>query len=404
VFDIDQFAISVHGIAPSEADRILVQLAKELGELAEQHTGAQVARVGPDEFSLYCPGGPDVEDFHARVQSFSRSRRYARSDCDDHIEVSLSLGWSEARTPYQSSESLLAEAELALRDVKRLGRGKCAPYRVEVVQQALRNHRLENELSRAIGNDELHLYFQPIVEAETLQVRGFEALLRWQREGRNVAMPDVFIPIAESTGLIVPIGEWVTESAVESLKRVRAECGRDDLYVSINVSNIQLDDSDYPERVSQIVKCHECQTSSVVIEVTESCITNNIEANLASLQLLRYLGFSISIDDFGSGFSSLNKLATMPFDVVKLDQAFLARIVGDANSWNTVVGVIRLIASLHKTIVAEGVETTEQLRLLQSVGCDLVQGHLVSKPLPEDRLIDFIKASRAEESDHRAAA
>ena len=416
LLDIDRFGSATRDFESADGDHVLVTLAQELTRATEALPKVKrsvVARVGPDEFAVYiCESDLGVDSDREEtstakqlVDGFPRTRVYPTDHHQRHIELSISVGWSQVNTLRASrlgtADSLLNEAEMAVKEAKRNGFGKCIRYHEELGETIVRKHRLEREISHALDYQELVLFFQPILNMQTGVVSGFEALLRWQREGKFVSSPDEFIPIAEATGQIVPIGNWVISEAYSASLRLDNAFPHSKLYVTVNVSNVQLDHPGFELMIRQKVQAHPDITSKIAIEVTESVLASQTAKQ--SLQSLKELGFRIYLDDFGSGFSSLANLANMPFDVVKLDRSFVSGILESENSRNMIRGVITLVHSLGKSVVAEGVEKEEELNLLNGIDCQFAQGYLISKPLPEAKVGPFLM-SFDEDQDNMALA
>ncbi len=244
---------------------------------------------------------------------------------------------------------------------------------------------LENQLRQAIENKEFVLHYQPKVNLLSGEITSVEALIRWNDPHTGLVPPDKFIPILEETGMIYDVGSWALRQAVSDYLRWR-NAGLAAVRIAVNVSPLQLRDTNFIDEIKQVVSHDEHATAGLELEITESVIMNDIEANIISLQAVRDLGVSIAIDDFGTGFSSLAYLAKLPVDTLKIDRSFVVDMTAGPQGLALVATVISLAHSLKLKVVAEGVETEEQSRLLRVLACDEMQGYLFSKPVPADIL------------------
>lgn len=242
---------------------------------------------------------------------------------------------------------------------------------------------LEIELHKAAANEEFALYYQPKVEVATGEVIGVEALIRWNHAERGVIPPDHFIPLAEVTGLVVPIGEWVLRAACRQAK-LWHDMGVQPLAVSVNISARQLSGDHLIQTITSILEETGLPASSLELEITEGSLIWDKDLAVRTLSILKHLGIRISIDDFGTGYSSLGQLRQLPIHTIKIDKSFVRSIDKDGVNASIVEAIIRLSKSMHLEILAEGVETEEELQMLEKIGCDQVQGYLFSKPLPAD--------------------
>jgi len=395
LLSIDDFSLLAHSLVTEDADEFLKKVGKSL-LAATSGTDILCGRVAIDQFAFFYNPWTVPTDLSLLLES----RLFSCFVGSQSVLITFSEGRSvgEEGVP---PDNLMVQAETALREARLAGRGQSSTYDPRLVEKALHDQQLEREFSNALMNGELEVHFQPIFSAPDRAFVGAEALLRWMRNGKPVASPDFFIPIAERSGLIVQIGDWVTRTAITAVPLLQEAVGRDDIYVSINASNVQLDDPDFADRMGVTVMLSGCDPRRIGFEVTESRVATNVEKTRTTLSELQGHGFKILIDDFGSGFSSLNVLATMPFDVVKLDRGFVLPISDNESAKQMVCGVLGLIRSLQKTAIAEGVETQEQWDILTEFGCDMIQGFLLGKALPLEELIDRIRVT---DSDQKQVA
>jgi EAL domain-containing protein (putative c-di-GMP-specific phosphodiesterase class I) len=251
--------------------------------------------------------------------------------------------------------------------------------------------QLETDLRRALTRNEFRLHYQPIISIDTWRISGFEALLRWQHPEHGIISPLTFIPLAEETGLIIPIGQWVLREACRQVREWQAQFPSDPpLSISVNLSGKQFLQADLIERIDEILIETGLQASSLEIEITESAIIENIDSATLMLRQLKALGIRLSLDDFGTGYSSLSYLHRFPIDTIKIDRSFVSRMNSPKNS-EIVQTIVTLAANLGLSVIAEGVETREQIIQLTGLNCDLVQGYLLSKPIDGEAMRDLIE-------------
>jgi predicted signal transduction protein with EAL and GGDEF domain len=286
--------------------------------------------------------------------------------------IGIVISDGESRTDY-----LYKCADLALYEAKKAGSGKVQVYRPGLLQRQQENKSFEDDLMQALNKGEFRVYYQPIADTLNGEIYGYEALVRWFHPLRGSVPPTEFIPVAEKIGLINQLGEWVLRTACEA-----AASWSSPLKVSVNVSPIQLINSSLTDTVVAILRSTGLDPHRLDLEITESDVFNENTRSLEILSQLRELGVQISIDDFGTGYSSLSRLSYFPFDKIKIDRSFVINIPDQKDDLDIVRLIISMGKSLHMRIVAEGVETEEQLQSLRKLGCDLVQGYLIGKPGP----------------------
>jgi EAL domain-containing protein (putative c-di-GMP-specific phosphodiesterase class I) len=264
---------------------------------------------------------------------------------------------------------------------KEMGRNNYQFYAAAMNERALENLQLQNDLRKALERDEFRLHFQPKAHLRSGRITGFEALLRWERPGKGLVSPALFIPLLEETGLIIPVGAWVIRAACAQIAAWR-RAGRRPLPVAVNLAAKQLAQPDLVALVEAALREHGVEPELLELEVTESDAMQNPEQCMAMLEELRARGVAVSIDDFGTGYSSLSYLKRMPVAALKLDRSFVKGLPADAEDASITKAVITLAHSLGLKVVAEGVETAQQREFLAGLGCDQMQGYLLSKPLP----------------------
>ncbi|MGP1386071.1 MAG: EAL domain-containing protein [Thainema sp.] len=337
-----------------------------------------VARFGGDEFAVLLEDLSGIQDAIAVAQRIQDQFGLAFRTRDYEVFSTASIGITYSLLKYQKATHVLRDADVALYQAKARGRNQCVLFDPAMQRQVTRRLQIEGELRRAIANQEFCLYYQPIMALSTGQTRGFEALVRWQHPTRGLVSPNEFIAIAEETGLICQIGEWVMEAACQQLTRWLAQVSQP-LTININLSAIQLKQSNLMERLVKILQTTQVPQEYLKIEITESCILETFTSEAQALKQLKALGIRLCIDDFGTGYSSLSRLHEFPIDTLKIDRSFVQRL--NQNSLETVQMVITLAHSLNMDVVAEGIETEAELAILQQLGCELGQGYWYSPPL-----------------------
>jgi EAL domain-containing protein (putative c-di-GMP-specific phosphodiesterase class I) len=289
-----------------------------------------------------------------------------------------------------NATTLLANADAAMYRVKEMGCGNFQFYQPSMNTRALERLKLESGLRRALERNEFVLHYQPQIDIPSGAIIGVEALLRWQPPGRPMVHPGDFIPIAEETGLIVPIGEWVLRTACAQQVAWK-NAGLRDIRMAVNLSARQFKQQDLHEMVANVLVDTQCRADHLELEITESVVMDNPEAAAATLQSLTDMGIQLSIDDFGTGYSSLSYLKRFPIHSLKIDRSFVCDIPADSNDAAIATAVIALAHSMKLKVVAEGVETIEQLDFLRERQCDAMQGFLCGRPMPSDQIASMLE-------------
>jgi EAL domain-containing protein (putative c-di-GMP-specific phosphodiesterase class I) len=293
-----------------------------------------------------------------------------------------SIGIASASPEYASAEEILRDADTAMYRAKALGRSCYVVFDAELRARAVRRLELEQDLRKALERGELVVYYQPKIELGTGALCGFEALLRWRHPRRGLLGPAEFIPIAEETGLIVPIGLWVLREACRTLRSWLDElAGHRRLEVSVNVSARQFRQPDLVDKVAEILAETGLPPERLQLEITETVLMEDRRAALSVLERLKALGVGLKIDDFGTGYSSLNCLSEFPFDSLKIDRSFVLHLGQDDDALEVIKAILSLGETLRLEVVAEGIETATQLEALQELGCRFGQGYYFAAPL-----------------------
>jgi EAL domain-containing protein (putative c-di-GMP-specific phosphodiesterase class I) len=303
----------------------------------------------------------------------------------NEVPVSASIGIATSHPLARTSEDLLRDADLAMYLAKQNGKARTEMVRPGLQDQALKRLALISDLHQALANGELEVFYQPIVGAHDRAPVGAESLVRWYHRRRGLVSPVDFVNVAESTGYIVPLGHWVLREACRQLQAWRQAGTVDDqFYVSVNLSPRQLAEPGLVDDVGRALIDFELPARCLVLEVTESTFTLGFDAGLARLQELKLIGLRIALDDYGTGYSSLNRLGRLPIDIVKIDKSFIDRLLVSPEGRALVQSVLDVTHALGKISIAEGVEQAEQCDTLADLGCDHIQGYLFARPMPAD--------------------
>jgi diguanylate cyclase (GGDEF)-like protein/PAS domain S-box-containing protein len=390
--DLDRFKVINDSLGHSVGDELLRQLAERIQEHVRE--GDTVARLGGDEFTLLVPG-INIEEDAAKIAKKICDAIHAPFWIDGReLFVTTSMGVSVYPSDGHDAETLVRNADSAMYRAKEQGRDNYQLYTPAMNAKAIERLSLESRLRQAVANDELELHFQPFIDLKTAEVLGAEALLRWRHPELGLIPPGDFIPIAELSGLIVPIGEWVLRTACAEARKWHQQ-GFQGLTVSVNLSSRQFQQTDLVSQVTQALAETGLEADKLDLEITESNAMQNAEHSINTLWGLKKQGVRISMDDFGTGYSSLNYLKRFPIDRIKLDQSFVRDLPGDKDDAAIAMAVIAMGRSLELVVIAEGVETEEQLAFLKGHECDQLQGFLLSRPLSGEAFETFLKESRA---------
>ncbi len=380
---LDQFKKVNDSLGHGPGDVLLREFAERLKSCINRSD--TVARFGNDEFALLRTQIDGTKDVIETIGSLSQVLKFSFDLPGHELFATASVGVSLFPVDGEDSQTLLKNAGAALYKAKRSGGANYQFFTADLHELAASRLALESNLRRAIHNEEFLLHYQPRVSVDSLAITGLEALVRWQHPQLGLVSPSEFIPLAEDTGLIVPIGEWVLRAACLQGRRWIEE-GFAPIPIAVNISARQFHDRDLSQTVIRILEETGFSPKHLELELTESSIMQNEEFAASMLNQLKSMGINISIDDFGTGFSSLASLKRLPIDALKIDQSFVREATTDPDDAALVMAIITLGHNLRLKVVAEGVETDDQLRFLQLLRCDEIQGYFFSKPVPADTL------------------
>jgi diguanylate cyclase (GGDEF)-like protein/PAS domain S-box-containing protein len=386
--DLDRFKLINDSFGHAAGDRLLVDIAHRLRRAVRP--GDTVARLGGDEFTVLIPDIRGEEEAVSVAQRINDALSNPFRIGDDEVYTTASTGIAIGSARYESPDEVLRDADIAMYQAKAEGRARHFVYDKSMHGMVLSQLHLENDLRRALERREFILHYQPIVEIETGRIIACEALLRWQHLDRGLLPPGEFLTLAEETGLIVPIGEWVMRTACRQARQWLESLGDRSPAVSLNLFSRQFSRAELVEYIETVLHDAKLPPDRLQLEITESAVIDMPELAIEVLQRLRNLGVTVHLDDFGTGYSSLAYLQRFAVDVLKIDQGFIHQLGSDGGGVDIVQTIVALARNLGMEALAEGIETTEQLAVVRELGCNYAQGFLLSKPLPPEELADVL--------------
>jgi diguanylate cyclase (GGDEF)-like protein/PAS domain S-box-containing protein len=392
--DVDDLKVVNDCMGHAAGDELIVEVGVRLK--ASMRSDGSVARMGGDEFTVL------LEDITSSSDAIRVARRILSELSKPFVllgqELSKGVSIGIALASHdQSADTLVQNADMAMYRAKSKGKGRAELFDAAMHEQAMNQLQLELRLGQALQNSELELHYQPIITIRTGRIEGFEGLLRWKPAGMDSVSPGVFIPVAERSGLIVPIGSWVLAAGcLEAASWHHRYPAEQPLYVSLNVSARQFSHPAFVGHVTEALEKSEIRPEFVKIELTESVAMNDAPGTEQTMSQLRALGVKLSIDDFGTGYSSLSYLRRFSVDTLKIDQSFVSAMEGEPENCAIVSTIVALGQNLGLEVVAEGVETPSQLKTLKSIGCDAAQGYFFSKPVPSHAVENLVALNQGQ--------
>jgi diguanylate cyclase (GGDEF)-like protein len=393
--DLDRFKIVNDSLGHLVGDQLLIVVADILRSFVRQ--GDIAARLGGDEFVILLEGISDVSQAIHVAERVVSSLQMPLRIGDRDVVTGTSIGIVIGTPDRQSTEAVLRDADLAMYRAKRSGRGRYALFDPAMHQQAMERLDIEDDLRHALARQEFVLYYQPIVDLRTREIRGFEALIRWQHPQRGFVSPLDFISIAEETGHIVEIGTWVLGQAVRQLADWQAQFPQRSLHMSVNLSVQQLQ-LDLLDHLDDCLANHAIACETLTLELTESMLVRDVETTCRLLEAIHTRGVHLSIDDFGTGYSSLSYLHQLPVDTLKIDRAFVSNTAADTRNQVVAESILALSNLLNLGAIAEGISSEAELVWLRDLGCEFGQGFFFSKPVPADQATALLKQELHPES------
>jgi len=361
-------------------DQLLIAVACKLQSCLRP--GDTIARLGGDEFTIL------LEDIKSNNEAIYIAERIQRELAHPFelegrtVFASASIGIAPSTIGYERPEDILRDADIAMYQAKSLGGSRHQMFDATMHVRAVKLMQMHNDLRAAIDRQELSLEYQPIVSLDTFRITGFEALARWRHGEHGLINPNQFIPVAEETGLIIPIGEWILREACAQMRQWQELYpSQPPLTISVNLSGKQFAQPDLVQQIERVLEETRLNPCSLWLEITESVVVENVEATSEMLKRLRMLGVGLSIDDFGTGYSSLSSLHSFPISTLKIDRSFVSRMTGNDEDTEIVRTIMSLAGNLGMDVTAEGVETLEQVTKLRTFGCEKGQGFFFSRPV-----------------------
>jgi len=388
--DIDRFKFINDSLGHSFGDSLLIQVAHRLIDYVREED--TVSRCGGDEFTILLIN-TDAKGAAHVANSLAESFQEPFTIEGQELFVTLSIGISTYPDSGTAAHVLYQNADTAMYRAKQGGRNQYQFFTEEMHLNLMHKIELEKALGLALERDELELVYQPQIDINSHKIIGCEALIRWKHPEQGYIPPNEFIPIAEENGLIIPIGDWVLQTAIKQL-RVWVENEQVDIIMAVNLSGVQFEDPQLVSRIQILLEQNNLPTTNLDIEITESIAMKNIDLTITQLQVIAKSGIYISLDDFGTGYSSLNYLKKFPISKLKIDQSFIAEMLNDKDDEAIVDTVIALAKSLGLETIAEGVETKAHLDALKEKGCDQIQGYYFSKPLPAEQFTILLNLNK----------
>jgi diguanylate cyclase (GGDEF)-like protein/PAS domain S-box-containing protein len=384
-FDLDRFKVVNDSLGHQIGDQLLIIISERIKSLLR--SGDTLARLGGDEFAILLEWLDDPIDGKQVSERILDDLKEPVQLAGQIVYISASIGIVAGSTEYKRPEDILRDADIAMYRAKSAGKASFAVFDTDLREYAITRLELEGDLRVALARNELQVFYQPIISLASGSITGFEALLRWFHPVRGLISPENFIPLAEETGLIVPIGRWVLKEACQQLQSWQVRFPSEPpLTMSVNFSGRQFVQSGCVQQIQQILKETRVSPSTLKLEITESLLMENSKTSIATLNSVRDMGIQLLIDDFGTGYSSLGYVQHFPIDTIKIDRIFVSQMGTNNQRSEIARTIIQLACELGLDTIAEGIETQEQLGLLKDLACGYGQGWLFSKAITRDEI------------------
>jgi diguanylate cyclase (GGDEF)-like protein len=403
--DLDDFKIVNDTLGHAAGDELLASVGARIqGTL---RAGDLAARIGGDEFAVLLWDTPEMPFARRIAERLIEAFGAGASQDGSGANAPVSIGVAAGHPGFGSADELLRNADVAMYSAKARGKNRIAFFEPEMATAVAARHTLTESLQRAVAAEEFVLHYQPIFEVATGRLTGVESLIRWIHPTRGMVWPGEFIPVAETSDLILDIGRWVLDTSCRQAREWHDRWpAQRDVQISVNVAGRQLEQPDFVDQVAEVVRSSGVDPSTVVLEVTETTLLQNAEDAIAKLEALRRLGLGVAIDDFGTGYSSLSYLQRFPATAIKIARDFVAVDEADTDSWELASAIVSMGRALRLTVIAEGVEEPFQLERLRKLRCNRAQGYYLARPVAASELeqqfahpLSAIMASRATTSE-----
>lgn len=384
MIDIDDFKNVRDGMGMVVGDELIQLFGNFLKEFTKENV--IVSHMNSDVFgiAIYDPAGESTVDNIIKVIQKRNKEPYYLVD-GQSLSITVSIGVAEFPEAATSTLDLINCAEIVMIKAKDKGRNSVHYFDAPVLNEFLHAVEIENKLKEAVHEQNFILYFQPQYYSGSKDLRGVEVLLRWRDNDGRIISPATFIPIAERNGTIIPIGQWVVEESIKTYARWKAQYGVR-FVLSINISALQYNEADFVDTLISTIKKYNVEPAEIELEITESVLIDDFESVIEKLKSLRDYGIKISLDDFGTGFSSLSYLKQLPINTLKIDKSFIDTVMQDSATRVITESLINMVKALGLESIAEGVEEEQQYKYLHAIGCDMIQGYLMGKPMPPEDL------------------
>lgn len=386
--DIDEFKVINDTLGHSYGDELLIDVTHRLKQAITEDD--YLARNGGDEFILLSQNIMDISQYEDKIKKIMKVFSYPFVLSTKEFFITVSIGIVLAPTNGKTSQVLLKNVDTAMYEAKANGKDTYCYFNDSMNVNLMKKIEMQSELRKAIENREFVAYYQPQIQLSDNQLVGFEALIRWKKEDGQIIPPAEFIPLAEETGLIVPIGQYVL---IESCKELKLwnDKGYKDLTMAVNLSVRQFRDRDFVQMLKDIIDEVGVNPKNLELEITETLALEDLELTVATIRKLQELGVKFALDDFGTGYSSMRYLKELPINILKIDKSFVDTITENESDQKIVQTIITMARILHLEVIAEGVESEAQAEYLKNANCDKVQGYLYSKPVPRQEAYELIK-------------